>query len=187
VEATAVFGHLVWPSAFEVFGAWAFVVVVGTLLVQVPVLKFALGVRWDDVFGAVFLAHAGVLLALVIVGVPFTASFAEGTSIEVAGDAWWSPWWARLRWLAVGLPALLIPAGRESLAWPGSGTLPLTVSAGVTVLVQLLVVRSVCDLRWNLRHTATILAVALVTSGALLLLVRWPFGAAEDTDPPAEG
>lgn len=187
MDLSTVFAHLMWPSAFEVFGAWAFVVVVATLLVQVPVLKLALGVRWDDVFGAVFLAHAGVLLALVVVGVPFTGAFAEGTSLDVTGDAWWSPWWARLRWLVVGLPGLLIPAGRESLAWPGSGTVPLTVSAGVTVLVQLLVVRSVCDLRWNLRHAGIVLAVALITCGALLLLVRWPFGAGDDADPAAEG
>jgi hypothetical protein len=182
VDLSTVFAHLMWPSAFEVFGAWAFVVVVATLLVQVPVLKLALGVRWDDVFGAVFLAHAGVLLALVVVGVPFTGTFAEGTSLDVTGDAWWSAWWARLRWLAVALPALLVPAGRESLAWPGSGTPALALSAGVTVLVQLLVVRSVCDLRWNLRNVGTILAVASVTAGVLILLVRWPFGAVEDAE-----
>jgi len=174
--------HLIWPATFEVVGAYAFLVVAGTLSVQVPVLKFALPVRWDDVFGAVFLAHAGVLLALVAIGIPFTASFSEGTAIDVTGDAWWSAWWARLRWLAVGLPALLVPAGRESLAWPGSGTPALALSAGVTVLVQLLVVRSVCDLRWNLRNVGTILAVASVTAGVLILLVRWPFGAVEDAE-----
>ena len=180
--------HLIWPATFEVIGPLAFLVVAVTLVVQAPVLRFALRTRWDDAFGGVFLAHTLVLLGLVVVGIPFTSAFAEGTVLDVSGDAWWAPLWARLRWTALTLPALLWPAGREALAWPNSGTLPLVASAGVSVLTQVLVVRSTCDLRWTLRNLGTLIALALVTTGALVLLVRWPAGAVEaGAEIPVEG
>lgn len=179
--------HLIWPATFEVMGPLAFVVVAATLVVQAPVVRLAARARWEDAFGGVFLAHSLVLFGLVVVGIPFTATFAEGAVLDVSGDAWWAPLWARLRWTVLTLPALLWPAGREALAWPNSGTLPLLVSAGVSVLAQVFVVRSVCDLRWTLRNLGTLIALALVTTGALVLLVRWPLGAGEEgTETPVE-
>ena len=40
-ESTVPVAHLVWPSAFEVIGPFAFLLIAGTLLLEVPVLKGA--------------------------------------------------------------------------------------------------------------------------------------------------
>lgn len=183
--------HLVWPSAFEVIGPFAFLLIAGTLLLEVPVLKGALGLRWDEAFGSVFLAHALALLGFVVVAIPFAPLMVEAaTSFDVSGDAWWAPWLARARWIAFTLPGLLIPSGREALAWTGSSGTAQAIAMGVSVLVQLLVVRSVCDLRWTLRNVGTIVGLAAITAGAVVLLVRWPRGGEEEpgaAEVPVEG
>lgn len=187
---SAALAHLTWPSAFEAFGPIAFVAVVATLLLEIPILKSALGVRWDDAFGSVFLGHALTLLLFVLVAIPFTPGFREAaTSFELGDGSWWAPWWSRLRWIGLTMPALLIPSAREALGWTGSGGLAQTIAVGASVLVQLLVVRSVCDLRWSLRNVATIAGIALVTAGAIVLVLRWPQGEAEEgaVEAPPEG
>ena len=188
---TVAFAHLVWPSAFEAWGALAFLVIAGTLLLEAPVLKAALGLRWDDAFGGVFLGHLVVLLLFVVVAIPFTPLMKEAaTSFDIGGDAWWSPWWARLRWIVFTLPGLLIPSGREALAWTSSSGLAQSVAVGSSVLVQLLVVRSVADLRWTVRNVTTIAGIAAVTAGAVVLVLRWPAGADGEeaaADAPVEG
>lgn len=185
----AALAHLTWPSIFEAFGPVAFAAIAVTLLVEIPVLKAALGVRWDDAFGSVFLAHLLGLLAFLVVAIPLTPLFREAaTSFELGDGSWWAPWWSRLRWVGLTLPTLLIPSAREALGWTGSGALAQTVAVGVSVLAQLLVVRSVCDLRWTLRNVGTIVVIALVTAGAVVLVLRWPAGeAGEGADAPVEG
>lgn len=189
---TPVLAHLTWPAAFEAFGPIAFLVIVATLVLEIPVLKTALGVAWDDAFGSVFLAHVLTLIVFVLVAIPFTPLVREAaTTFELGTDTWWAPWWSRLRWMALTLPGLLIPGAREALGWTGSSGVAQSVAVGGSVLVQLVVVRSVCDLKWSLRNLATIAGIALITAGAVVLVLRWPSGTTDGdeagADVPIEG
>ena len=189
---TLALAHLVWPPAFEAWGPIAFALIAVTLLLEAPVLKTALGVRWDDAVGSIFLAHVVTLVLYLLIAIPLTSVFLDAaTSFDVSGDTWWAPWWARLRWIVLTLPGLLIPSGRAAFAWTGESGVGLTVAVGASVLVQLLVVRSVCDLRWSLRNVGTILGVATITAGAVVMALRWPSGTEEEAEAtdaaPVEG
>jgi len=184
------FAHVTWPTAFEAFGPIAFVVVVATLLVEVPVLKTALGLKWDDAFGSVFFAHLLAIVAFLLIAIPFTPLVRDAaTTFELDTSTWWTPWWSRLRWIALTLPGLLWPGAREAMGWTVDDGVGQTVAIAGSVLVQLLVVRSVCDLRWSLRNIGTIIGVAALTASAIVIVLRWPDGAEDDgsADAPVEG
>ena len=157
---------LVWSAAFHTYGTWAFLIVVGVLLVETPLVKWGLRTPWDDTVGAVFLGHLASLPVALLVGWWFTERLRDFRIGTLDG-------WGDVGALLPRFVGALFGASGEVLSWPIASTLTLGAAAGFSVLTFLVTARAILHVPWTPRSVGALLGVALLgaiaVGGSILL------------------